>query len=55
MQIKIKKTISIVSLDNEKAFDREERNFIEKSLIKFTFPPNFIQWFNIICKKPFLK
>ena len=42
------KPVSLISLDNEKAFDRVERNFILKTLQKFNFPPNFIQWFNII-------
>ena len=45
----------LLSVDQEAAFDRIEWNFIEKALIKFNFPYNFLQWFKIIYKDKFTK
>ena len=39
---------AFVAMDNEKAFDRIEHNFIKAVLKKYNFPKNFIKWFNII-------
>ena len=38
---------AIISLDQEKAFDRIEQNY-PKIVLKNNFPPNFIKWLNII-------
>ena len=40
--------VALVSLDNEKAFDRVERNFIYKTLLKYNFPTHVVRWFEII-------
>ena len=39
---------AIISLDQEKAFDRIEHNFLKIVLQKYDFPPNFIKWFEIL-------
>ena len=39
--------LALISMDNEKAFDRVEHNFIKKVIIKFNFPPTS-EWFNIL-------
>ena len=39
---------AITSLDQEKAFDRIEHNFLKIVLKKCNFPSNFFHWFNII-------
>ena len=39
---------AIISLDQEKAFDRIEHNFLKRVLQKYDFPPNFIKWFEIL-------
>ena len=35
---------SVISLDNEKAFDRTEQNFIYKVLTKYGLYTNFLRW-----------
>ena len=40
--------VAMVSLDNEKAFDRVERNCIYKILLKYNFQTHFVGWFSII-------
>ena len=39
---------AIISLDQEKAFDRIEHNILKIVLQKYDFPPNFIKWFEIL-------
>ena len=39
---------AIISLDQEKAIDRLEHNFLKIVLKKFYFPDNFIKWFSIL-------
>ena len=39
---------AFLAMDNEKAFDRIEHNFIKAVLKKYNFSKNFIKWFNII-------
>ena len=38
----------LVSLDQEKAFDRVDRNFLEKILEKMNFGPSFQQWIQVL-------
>ena len=47
----------MIFLDQEKAFDRMSHNFIFKTLEKFGFGVNFINWAKTICKgtKSFVK
>ena len=40
--------VALVSLDNEKAFDRVERNLIYKTLLKYNFATHFVIWFEIV-------
>ena len=40
--------LAVISLDNEKAFDRIEQNFINKVLVKYGFHTNFLRWFPIL-------
>ena len=40
--------VALVSLDNEKAFDRVEHNFLYKTLLKYNFLTHFVRWFEII-------
>ena len=40
--------LAVISLDNEKAFDRIEQNFINKVLVKYGFHTNFLRWFSIL-------
>ena len=40
---------AFISLDNEKAFDRLEHNYMFKVLEKINFPNRYIRWINIIC------
>ena len=39
---------AIIALDQEKAFDRIEHNFLKIVFKKFDFPPNFIKWFEML-------
>ena len=39
---------ALISLDNEKAFDRIEINYLLKVLQKYNFPDGFIKWIKII-------
>ena len=39
---------AIIPLDQEKAFERIEQNFLKIVLKKFNFLSNLINWFNII-------
>ena len=39
---------AFISLDNEKAFDRLEQNFMIKVLEKYNFPQEYITWIKII-------
>ena len=39
---------AIIALDQEKAFDRIEHNFLKIIFKKFDFPPNFIKWFEML-------
>ena len=41
---------AIISLDNEKAFDRIEINYLIKVLQKYDFPETFLKWIEIIYK-----
>ena len=49
--------IALISIDQEKAFDRMSHNFIIKTLNKFNFGENFIKWVKTICTgtKSFVK
>ena len=38
----------MLSLDQEKAFDRVDHGYLLKVLQKFNFPPNFIRWIRIL-------
>ena len=40
--------MAVISLDNEKAFDRIEQNFTNRVLIKYGFHINFLRWFSIL-------
>lgn len=44
---------SLISLNLQKALDRNEHNFVIEILKAFNFPDNcsFIQWTNILCDK----
>ena len=39
---------NFISLDNEKAFDRLEHNYMFKVLEKFKFPNRYIRWIKVI-------
>ena len=45
--------LATISLDQEKAFDRVNWNFLERVLQKMNFGPEFRQWIRVIC--PFLR
>ena len=45
---KTKDNIALVSLDQMKAFDKVDWNFLERILKKFNFGPDFIRWVRII-------
>ena len=49
--------IALISIDQEKAFDRMSHSFIIKTLTKFNFGENFIKWVKTICTgtKSFVK
>jgi len=49
--------LAIIFVDQEKAFDRMSHSFIVKTLEKFGFGKNFIDWVKIICSgtKSFVK
>ena len=49
--------LAIIFVDQEKAFDRMSHSFIFKTLEKFGFGKNFIDWVKIICNgtKSFVK
>ena len=40
--------LAIVSLDQEKAFDRVNLNFLDRVLQKMNFGPEFRQWIRVI-------
>ena len=40
---------AIILLDQEKAFDCIEHNFLKIVLQKYDFPPHFIKWFEFLC------
>jgi len=39
---------AVISLDQEKAFDRVNHGFLQRVLAKFNFGPGFRQWINIV-------
>ena len=41
---------TFISLDNEKAFDRIEQNYVLKVLDKYNFPSEFTSWIKILYK-----
>ena len=41
---------AFISLDNEKAFDRIEQNYVLKVLDKYNFPSEFTSWIKILYK-----
>ena len=43
-------SLALISLDNEKAFDRMEQNFVYKALEKYNLHPNFIKWSKLLYK-----
>ena len=43
-------SLALISLDNEKALDRMEQNFVYKVLEKYNLHPNFIKWSNLLYK-----
>ena len=49
--------IALISIDQEKAFDRISHSFIIKTLKKFNFEENYIKWVKTICTgtKSFVK
>ena len=40
--------LAVIALDQEKAFDRVNRNFLNRVLEKFNFGPSFRQWVKMI-------
>ena len=42
--------VAFISLDNEKAFDRIEQNYVLKVLDKYNFPSEFTSWTKILYK-----
>ena len=43
-------SLALILLDNEKAFDRMEQNFVYKVLEKYNLHPNFIKWSKLLYK-----